>query len=115
MGKEKHIFDFYRKADLTLGMRFHSNVCSIGLNTPSIALLTYPKIFDLCKGLGLEDRAVWVNEKGFSEQLIAKTLSSLEQKKDIKQRYATIKEGLVHDIEIVMGDISSWLERNRLI
>jgi len=115
MGNEHYIFDLYKQADLTMGMRFHSNVCSIGLNTPSIALLTYPKIFDLCKGLELEDRAIWVNEKGFSEQLIAKTLSSLVQEKEIRRKYARIKERLVHDIEIVMEDISSWLEKNRLI
>ena len=59
-----YIFDIYKKANLTVGMRFHTNVCSIGFNTPTIGFSTkhlkvrdlyeevdYDRILKLLKGL----------------------------------------------------------------
>ena len=111
MGSEKRIFALYEHAQLTMGMRFHSNVCSIGLNTPSIALLTYRKVYDLCNGLDLEDRALWVNEKGFADQLLEKAIYSLENDNAIRAKYSGIKKGLINEAELVMRDLVLWCER----
>lgn len=108
---EEYIFDLYKKADLSLGMRFHANVCSIGLNTPSVAMITYPKIADLCKELSLDEKGLWVNKKSFSAELIKKTLIPLEQKENVKKKYREVRNKLYVEIEKRMELLSQWMEK----
>lgn len=50
------MFHMYH-CELTLAMRFHANVCSLALGTPTIALNTYPQIKKLYHGLELDQLA----------------------------------------------------------
>jgi polysaccharide pyruvyl transferase WcaK-like protein len=108
-GSEKIIFDLYKKADLAMGMRFHANVCPIGLGTPSVALLTYPKVSDLLEEIGLQDRSVVVNERGFSKMLFEKTMSSLRHSKEIREQYFNLRGRLDDEMSTFMRGFSSWL------
>lgn len=64
-----HIFALYKQCELVMGMRFHTNVCSIALDVPAIPLISYPKLHDLYEELGLLERAVYANRSDFAEQI----------------------------------------------
>ena len=59
---ELKIFSIYKNAKMTFAMRFHANLCSIGLGTPTIGLNSYIQIQQLYKELGLSDYCVPVNK-----------------------------------------------------
>lgn len=71
-GAERKIFSIYANAKLTLAMRFHANLCSIALETPTIPLVNYPQIEKLYHELGLTDRIVHVGKMGFETRLADK-------------------------------------------
>lgn len=72
-GSDEYIFGLYKECDFIMGMRFHSNICAIAQNIPTIALCSYKKILDLYREVDLSDRVVEVNKVGF-ENLIRKKL-----------------------------------------
>lgn len=53
-----YLFDLYRNAAVTLGMRFHSNVCPIGLNKPTIGFGTDKAINDMYDNVKLSRRYI---------------------------------------------------------
>lgn len=65
----QHIFSLYKQCQLVLGMRFHSNVCSIAMGIPAIPLATYPKLIDLYQEIGMGNRIVIANKEGFSQDI----------------------------------------------
>lgn len=95
-GSELIIFDIYKSAEIAAGMRFHTNVCSIGLYTPTIGLVSYPKLFDLYEELNMPDRVVTVNRSGFERDLQNKMEETLSEKNALKRRYQAKKSELEH-------------------
>lgn len=94
-GSERHIFDIYNKVDLSIGMRFHANVCPFGLRTPSIGLVSYPKVGDLYDiELSLPERAVDITRQGFNSGLVELTETSLKNSNSISATYDTIVSDL---------------------
>lgn len=73
INSELKIFSIYKSAKISLSMRFHANLCSVGLSTPTIGLSTYRQIDMLYKELNLENLLISANKKNFHEELIAKT------------------------------------------
>lgn len=100
MGSEEYIFGMYNKCDMIMGMRFHSNVCAITQNIPTIGLSSYKKIHDLYLELELLDRVIYVNKKGFHETLSNKINYTLDNIDNIKEKYKRvikkIEEGNIH-------------------
>ncbi|MDY2801177.1 MAG: polysaccharide pyruvyl transferase family protein, partial [Fusobacterium mortiferum] len=84
---EKEFFNFYEKCDLLTGMRFHTNVCGIALNIPTIGIKTYQKLEDLYLEIGLEERCLDVNQENFFEQYSKELQDTLLRKKEIKEEY----------------------------
>ncbi len=70
---EQKIFSLYKKACLIAGMRFHANVCGIGMNIPTIGINSYKKIFDLYRELGVNDRIVESTDLDLSDILFKKS------------------------------------------
>lgn len=66
---QSYIFDIYKKSKLVLAMRFHANVCALGLGVPCIPLINYRQIDKLYDELNLQEFKVEVNKKGFKENL----------------------------------------------
>ncbi len=66
-----HVFSLYQHCELVMGMRFHTNVCSIAMNIPAIPLISYPKLHDLYEELDLIEREVFINRGDFVGQLDA--------------------------------------------
>ncbi|MGE3163415.1 MAG: polysaccharide pyruvyl transferase family protein [Planctomycetota bacterium] len=51
-------FELYRQADLVIGMRGHSAICSVGLGTPFIGLATHDKVGGFMTEIGLPEWSV---------------------------------------------------------
>ncbi|HEY4600595.1 MAG TPA: polysaccharide pyruvyl transferase family protein [Cerasibacillus sp.] len=114
-GSDRYIFGLYQKCELILGMRFHSNVCAIAQNIPTIGLSSYKKIHDLYSELGLLDKVVYVNEEGFENKLFNKIRDTLDNIEIIKKQYKQINQRL-NDVEnIFYQNLIEWLKRNKTI
>lgn len=62
-------FDIYKNSLLTIGMRYHANVCPIGMNVPTIGICTIDPHIKLYKDIGLSRRCVEANRKGYEDKL----------------------------------------------
>lgn len=85
-GSERKIFSLYQKAAISLCMRFHANLCSIGLGTPTIALCNYRQIEKLYEEMGLEEYLVQTNKTGF-ETALADKFTTLSKECDQKRTF----------------------------
>ena len=108
-GAECGFFDLYRRCAAVLGMRFHANVCPIGLGVPTVGLSTYPQIDRLYRELGLDERVVDVTTPDFATELVAKTRSSLADSERIGARYQQISRDLEAGTREFHAHIGAWL------
>jgi polysaccharide pyruvyl transferase WcaK-like protein len=111
----QYIFSLYKKMDLILGMRFHSNVCSIGQNIPNIGLITYHKHGYLFDEIGLSDRALYVNDPDFFTKLLVKTKEDLTKLDEIRDRYKLVNKKLNNDVDTFHKLIRNFLYRNGVL
>jgi polysaccharide pyruvyl transferase WcaK-like protein len=111
-GAEEYIFNIYKKCDLILGNRFHSNVCAIGLGVPSVGLLNYPQIEKLYADLKLIDRLIQVN-KQFKNDLKEITLSSLLESKTISENYNRKVYSLKETADTFQKKLLKWFQENQ--
>lgn len=102
----------YRAFDLVLGMRFHANVCPIGMQIPTRGLLSYPQVELLYQELGLPDRLVDVRQAGFGPALVQHTLADLTDLPAIRTDYARQIEGLEWQAEATLSALNEWMHRN---
>ncbi len=96
---QAHTFGLYKHCDLVLGMRFHANVCSIGLGVPTIGLVSYPQIQNLYESLGMGERTIGVSRAGFQRQLRVMIERSLAEKDTICRRYGSTRAILKQQAE----------------
>lgn len=87
---EKDFFRNYIKCDLLTGLRFHTNVCGIALNIPTIGLKSYPKLSDLYSDIGLKERCLDVNSIDFFNEYYKELIITIENKEKIKEEYDII-------------------------
>ncbi|MBP1763031.1 MAG: hypothetical protein H6Q65_89 [Firmicutes bacterium] len=106
--------DLYKKSDLTLGMRYHSNICSIAVGTPTIGIVSYHKHRKLYEDIGLANRVVETNLKGFERRLFDKTQEALRNLQKMKRE----NEQIVHELQTInkmyMMHVGKWLAENHL-
>ncbi|NLK52141.1 MAG: hypothetical protein GX295_06820, partial [Syntrophomonadaceae bacterium] len=110
-GSEEYIFGLYKECDIVMGMRFHSNVCSIAQNIPTIALCSYKKILDLYKEIGLLDRVVEVNKNGFRKILGQKIENTLDDLDIIKNQYKKVNENIRTEGNIFYNEVKKWYQK----
>lgn len=63
-------FDLYKQADLVIGMRGHSAITSVGLNTPFIGLNTHPKLYGFLSEADMLDYCVDIEDDYLQEKII---------------------------------------------
>lgn len=99
----------YRDFDLVLGMRFHANVCPIGMGVPARGLLNYPQVEHLYEELDLQDRLVDVRDAGFGKRLIDAVLIDLAdlpaQRRVCAERVARLNE----QASATLKSLDAWL------
>jgi polysaccharide pyruvyl transferase WcaK-like protein len=107
---QSYIFDAYTKCDIIMGNRFHTNVCAIGLNVPTIGFVNYPQIKNLYKELNLEERAVFVNKLGFDNKLKSLIEKTLDDISSIKKEYLGKVDSLYTEKSKFHSYINNWLQ-----
>lgn len=109
----EHIFGLYKKCELILGMRFHSNVCSIAQNIPNIGLVTYHKHKFVFDEVGLGDRYIEFNDQLLKEEFWVKfedeIIFSLKNTNVIKEIYKTVNFKLNKITNDFYSDMKIWL------
>jgi polysaccharide pyruvyl transferase WcaK-like protein len=99
----------YRDFDLVLGMRFHANVCPIGMGVPARGLLNYPQVEHLYEELDLKDRLVDVRNAGFGKRLVDAVLFDLAdlptQRRVCAERVARLSE----QASATLKSLNAWL------
>ncbi len=109
---ENIIFGLYKKCDLILGMRFHSNICGIAQNIPTIGLSSYNKIIDLYGELNLNDRVVNVNEMGFERNLSKKIYNTLDNLTKIRDTYKYVNLVIDNINKSFLKKLDNWIKGN---
>lgn len=102
----------YRSLDLVLGMRFHANVCPIGMGVPARGLLNYPQVGCLYEELGLNDRVIDVRHVGFGKRLIESVLEDLVDLSAQRQLCADAVAKLNRQAQITLKLLDDWLHLN---
>ena len=90
----RFIFDLYRKCDVVLGMRFHANVCPIGLGVPTIGLVTHPQVENLYREVGMPERAVRADADDLAGRLREMIEDAFVNRRNITARYNALRARL---------------------
>jgi polysaccharide pyruvyl transferase WcaK-like protein len=104
--------DTYRSFDLVLGMRFHANVCPIGMCVPSRGLLSYPQVEHLYEELEMNDRPIEVRYAGFGTRLVEGVLTDLVNMPAQRERCLQRVSQLRKQAHSVLIEVDDWLHRN---
>ncbi len=81
-----YLFNLYRQSNLVIGMRFHTNVCSLAMGLKVIGLVALDRINYLYRSLGITDNCVSVTG-AFSTQL-----NNIIDTKLMQPEFATLTE-----------------------
>lgn len=87
-----HFFDIYKNASLIIGMRGHSVICGVGLNTPTIALSSHSKVKGFMEKVGLSDRIVNLGDSGLVERLEKMVIEILDKRSEEVHRLRKISD-----------------------
>lgn len=79
------VFSVYKHSQLVIGSRFHTNVCSLAMGVPSLGLVALDRVKYVYDQLGMLDSYVLL-DYDFSNDLIEKVESTLQQGSEIKRR-----------------------------
>ncbi len=101
-------FSLYQQASLVLAMRFHANVCPLGMGVPTLGLVCYPQISHLYRELNLTDLAIDVTLSGFSSVLFDKAQMALVAG---ETNESEVVSKLLSGIQSTHKKIDAWLLR----
>lgn len=107
---QSYIFDAYSKCNIIMGNRFHTNVCAIGLNIPTIGFINYRQIEKLYEELGIKERAIKVNQKGFENILQDSIDNTFKNTVQIKNSYHDICQSLAAQTNQFHSFLNTWLK-----
>lgn len=102
----------YQNFDLVLGMRFHANVCPIGMGIPARGLLNYPQVQRLYEELDLADRLIDVRNKGFGKHLVNSVLADLADLPNQRRVCAERAARLHTQAQATLTSLNEWLQKN---
>ncbi|MDX5299275.1 MAG: polysaccharide pyruvyl transferase family protein [Gammaproteobacteria bacterium] len=94
-GAEQRMFRVYEMAELAMGTRFHTNVCAVGLGTPSLGLVTYQKLADLYAELNMPERALWANRADVNARVMPMIEQSITSAATLRDQYAEVRARLL--------------------
>lgn len=108
-----HFFELYRQADLVIGMRGHSSICSVGLGTPFIGLGTHDKVLGFLEDTGLSKWGIDVKQDpGLArlEPLVEEFLQDpTSYRQQIQQRLPGMRDTTRAFHEVVAKQLSNSL------
>jgi polysaccharide pyruvyl transferase WcaK-like protein len=89
------IFSAYKNSDMVIGMRFHTNVCSMAMNVPSIGVAALERVVSVFASLGLSDCVIKADSE-FSQSIIEK-ISYMPSKKPLEGHSKNLYDQKVDD------------------
>lgn len=112
--------DVYRHANLTWAMRFHASAISIGSGTPTLGLLSYPKVRHIFRSpMSFEGCGIDVSMGGFGEALLAQSARTLDTRASVMQSLGGAPSeymgGLLAARAHYGHQITQWLKAQKLI
>lgn len=99
----------YAAAALAIGMRFHANVCPIGLDVPTIGLDSYRQIREYYREMQRPEWSVDVRQPGFGAELVRIAMEMLDAPDRFHTRNRKDLERLHGSIDAFHGIIREWL------
>lgn len=108
---QSYLFGLYAQAACVLGMRFHANVCPIGLAVPTIGLLSYPQIAGLYNALERPERSIDVNADDFPQRLEALIEVDLAAPETARADFCGLRARLEADLRAFHGRVATLLGR----
>lgn len=105
------IFDLYRICSCVIAMRFHANVCCIGMNVPTIGLAGHQQILSLYEELDLSNRCVVANNNKYTDELFFKLESSLNAQDKIREDYVKVNSKLNEQGHLYHKKIKDWINK----
>ncbi|EKD55793.1 MAG: hypothetical protein ACD_59C00033G0001 [uncultured bacterium] len=103
------LFSIYEAVDMVLAMRFHANVCPIGMNIPTIGLACYPQIEKLYKEIGLIENMVRVNCDDFRYKLMSLICRVLNNKDSERERLKLKNEEIYNIASSAFSRYKNWI------
>lgn len=100
----------YSESSVVLGMRFHANVCPIGMTVPTLGLVCYPQVALLYDELGLQDRALDTSAEDFGDRLDEQLTRSLAEPDAVRERLSHLRTEVRKSGVRVLGAIAQWLD-----
>lgn len=110
MGSEKLMFSIYKNAAISLSMRFHANLCSVGLGTPTVALVNYRQIRKLYEEMGLSKYAIEVSRPAFDERLGQLVSSIVEDYASHQQMFIDKAFEMRQQYQNYMANVFKWCD-----
>lgn len=107
-------FGGYRACDLVVGMRFHANVCPIGLGRPTIGLASYPQITYLYQELDFPQGCVDVTKAGFAQELSSRISDAVRSPEDLTNEMREIARRVRVQRDSLAPVVAEWMNANSL-
>lgn len=104
-----YVFDLYNICSCVVGMRFHTSVCSIGMNIPVIGLAGHAQISGLYNDLKMSDRCIKLDSKHFLNELEVLIKKSIIEKKQLQNRYRKVNSEIMAESNLYIKKIEKWL------
>ncbi len=104
------VFDLYRACTCIVGMRFHANVCAIGMGIPTIGLAGHEQIVGLYRELGLSDRCIVVSTPGFVRELDQCLKQTIRRQLSVRKKYKDIRAQLVKKSQQYIRAVGNWVD-----
>ena len=107
--KCQELFDLYSCCDLIIGMRYHANVCNIGMGKPCIGICTYEPHLKLFEDLKMSDMCIPANKKGFAENLYKKFTEISRNLTYFVNLNMEVKKELISKNKAYHNEVKKWL------
>lgn len=99
----------YAACEAVIGMRFHANVCPIGMNVPTIGLVSYPQVRLLYEELQAIGRLAPVDGESFVDDVVSATQRSLADGSVVMSESGAIMARVNDQATATLSGIGSWL------
>lgn len=110
-GAERKIFALYKNAKIALCMRFHANLCSIGLGTPTIGLCNYRQIDQLYREINLGQYLVKANNQNYEVDVLDKVRTISNQYASEKEIFSAEAKSIRQTYADSFKHVEAWLLR----
>ena len=107
----QNIFGLYKDCELIVANRFHSNLCSIALEIPTIGLYNYPQIKNFYEEIDFEDRIIDINSKNFKFDFMKKFDNTVNNLLEIKKIYSAKRFEIISKYKTGMNHFFNWIEK----